>query len=263
MPQQAVPGPSAFYGRNRGGGLYSEHVSQRAGALLAAAAHRLRLAPAALTLAGLAVGLGSSVAMISLAPASAAGRPPPALVAIIAGLGWQVAYALDCADGQLARVTGRSSPAGARLDILSDVAVQASVVTAVVAMARAHAPATPAWVGAAFASTWMVNLVTSVLARDSRAASLIRSRGPVGRMVKLVRDYGAVVAGCALVLAFAPARAGVLMAGLFAVNGSFLAASIAAAARASLATTIRPAALPPPDWPGARLAADRPTVPPG
>ena len=65
---------------------------------------------------------------------------PAWAVGLLALVGWQVAYALDCADGQLARVTGRTSAAGARLDVLCDVAAQIALVTALAAVAVAHRP---------------------------------------------------------------------------------------------------------------------------
>ena len=79
------------------------------------------------------------------------------------------------------------------------------MVTAIAATAVAHRPGTPAWLVAVFAGTWMVNLVTSVMASGAAAASLVNSTSLPVRLVKLVRDYGAVITVCALVLAFAPA----------------------------------------------------------
>ena len=228
-----APVAATFRAHHRGGGLYSEFVSQRAGSLLALAAYRLRLSPSAVTLAGLTVGVGSSVGLVWWATSSV--RPGSALVAgLAAGLGWQIAYALDCADGQLARVTGRTSNAGARLDILSDVAVQISVVAALCAVTASWTPATPAWLYALFAGAWMVNLITSVLAHGSVAASLVPSRSPLVRVAKLIRDYGAVIGGCALVVAVRPGSTVWLLAVMALVNGLFLVAGIAQAARAAL-----------------------------
>jgi phosphatidylglycerophosphate synthase len=233
-PADAASSPvaSTFRAQHRGGGLFSEHVSQRAGSLLAWAAHRLGLSPSTVTLAGLVVGVGSSVALVQWASATI--RPGSAVIMGLAvGLGWQLAYALDCADGQLARVTGRTSPAGARLDILCDVAVQISVVAALTAVTAEYAPATPAWLYALFAGTWMVNLVTSVLSHGSVAASLVRSRSGLIRVAKLVRDYGAVIAVCALVVAVVPGWTVGLLAAMSMLNGLFLLANIVQAARQS------------------------------
>ena len=98
-----------FLAVNRGGGLYSAAVSQRLGALLALMAFRLGLPPASLSLLNVLFGLSGSVLCI--------------FSGVFGLVGWQLAYAFDCADGQLARATGRASPAGARLDVLCDLAV--------------------------------------------------------------------------------------------------------------------------------------------
>jgi phosphatidylglycerophosphate synthase len=175
-----------------------------------------------------------SAAAVALAGPVAAGEVPAWAVGLVAGLGWQIAYAFDCADGQLARVTGRTSSTGARLDILCDVATQIALVTALAATAHAQRPDTPAWLLAAFAGTWMVNLVTSVLQSGPQAASMVPSRSLPVRLVKLVRDYGAVIALAGLVLTVAPQWTTWLIVGFTVVNGGFLLASIAFSARAAL-----------------------------
>jgi len=223
-----------FYAANRGGGLYSEAVSQRLGAFIAYVSSRTPASPTILTLDNLLLGLAGSVTVVVLAPRMAAGAVPAWLVGLLALVLWQVAYAFDCADGQLARVTGQTSAAGARLDILCDVAVQISLVSALAATAEAQVPETPAWLLAAFAGTWMVNLVTSVLQSSEKGASLITSRSMPVRVVKLVRDYGAVIALAGLVLAVAPQWT-IWFVGLFTlVNAGFLAASVLFAARDAL-----------------------------
>ncbi|HLT11522.1 MAG TPA: CDP-alcohol phosphatidyltransferase family protein [Micromonosporaceae bacterium] len=228
------PGTADFLAVNRGGGLFSEALSQRIGAAFSLAAHRLGLAPSVLTIVGVTIGLGSSVALVLLSPMAAAGDVAPWVVGLFVGVGWQIAYAFDCSDGMLARVTGQTSTAGARLDILCDVATQISVVTAISAAAAAHAPATPAWLYPLFAGTWMVNLVTSALASGAAGGSLVQSSSTLVRVVKLVRDYGAVIAVCALVITLLPRQTPWLMAAFSAVNGLFLLASIGQSAIASL-----------------------------
>ncbi|HEX6498567.1 MAG TPA: CDP-alcohol phosphatidyltransferase family protein [Micromonosporaceae bacterium] len=232
----AAPKPSAadFRARNRGGGLFTETVNQRGGSLFAVAAHRLGLAPTVLTLLNLVIGAATSVTVAALAARMSAGSVPAVPVGLVALVGWHVAYSLDCADGQLARVTGQTSAAGARVDVLCDVAIQILLIASVSSVAVAYRPGTPTWLVAGFAGTWMVNLVTSVLQQGSSAQSLVTSTSPVVRLVKLVRDYGAVITVIALVLAFLPGWTEWLMAVFTAINGLFLLASIAAAARASM-----------------------------
>jgi phosphatidylglycerophosphate synthase len=228
-----APTATDFLATNRGGGLFTETVNQRVAAYLCVAAYRRHLAPTTLTLANLVIGLVTSVAVAALAPRMHAGTVPAVAVGLAALLLWQFAYSLDCADGQLARVTGRSSPAGARVDVLCDVALQISLVAAVSSVAAAYHPV-PVWLVAAFAGTWMVNLVTSVMQQGAAAQSLVASRSPLVRTVKLVRDYGAVVTVLALAIALVPSWTIWLMAAFTVVNGLFLVASIGAAARASL-----------------------------
>ena len=64
--------------------------------------------------------------------------------------------------------------------------------------------------------------------------SLVASRAPIVRVVKLVRDYGAVVTVLALGIAFVPRWTVWLLVAFTVVNGLMLLASIAASARASL-----------------------------
>jgi phosphatidylglycerophosphate synthase len=226
-----VDSPTArdFLARHRGGGLFTETFSQRAGAWLAVLAYRRGLAPTVLTLANLVLGLAAAVLVVL-----GSGSVPALPLGLVALLLWHVAYALDCADGQLARVTGQASPAGGRVDILCDVASQVALVGAVATVAAEHRPAPAPWLVAAFAGSWLVNLVTSVLQQGEAAASLVSGSSPVIRAVKLVRDYGFVVTVVGLVLAFVPQWTVWLMVLFTGVNALFLAASVAAAARASL-----------------------------
>jgi phosphatidylglycerophosphate synthase len=221
-----------FLATNRGGGLYSEAVSQPVGSAIAFAAARLGLRPTTLTLANLVLCLAASVIVVLLPTGGWT-------VGVLALVLWQLAYAFDCADGQLARVTGQTSAAGARLDVLCDVAAQIGLVSALSAVAVAYRPGTPAWLVAAFAGTWMVNLVTSVMQSGPHAASMVPSRSRPVRVVKLVRDYGAVILVAGLVLTFVPQWTVVVLWAFTAVNGLFLLASIAFSARASLPSSRR------------------------
>lgn len=228
------PSPAEFYAVNRGGGLFSEAISQRIGAHIAAYAYRRHLAPTVLTVANLGLGVLVSFAVIAAAGPIARGHLWAWPIGLLALVGWQIAYALDCSDGQLARVTGQTSSAGARVDVLCDVAAQIALVAALAATAKAQVPATPAWLLAAFAGTWMVNLVTSVMQSGPQAASMVSSTSLPVRVLKLVRDYGAVIALAGLVLTIAPHWT-VWLVGLFTlINAGFLAASIAFAGRQAL-----------------------------
>jgi phosphatidylglycerophosphate synthase len=225
------PRPSDFLAANRGGGL-ATLLDQRGAAYFAYAAWRMGLKPTHLSLVNLVLGIGASVGVIAYIPAAREGAPwwPVALAALVL---WQVAYMLDCADGQLARVTGTGSEAGARVDILCDIAIQASVVSVVVAVTRAYSYEVPAWCGAAFAALWMTNLVTAVMAKADDGVSMVKSTSIIVRLIKLVRDYGFIIVVIALAL-IRPEFMWVVLLGFGAVNALFLLASIASNARASL-----------------------------
>jgi phosphatidylglycerophosphate synthase len=223
-----------FYTVNKGGGLFSEATGQWIGAALAATGRRLGLPPTVLTLVNLVIGLGTSVSVTLLAEPVAGGTVAAWPVGLLALVGWQLAYAFDCADGQLARVTGRTSAAGARTDILCDVASQIALFTALATVAVAQEPDTPAWLVAVFVGTWMVNLVTSALQSGPAAASMLPSRSLPVRVAKLVRDPGAVFLVAALILLLSPAWMIWFVVGFTIVNGGFLLASIAFAARTAL-----------------------------
>ncbi|WP_239132889.1 CDP-alcohol phosphatidyltransferase family protein [Paractinoplanes durhamensis] len=230
----AAPTAADYYAVNRGGGLFSEAVSQHIGARIAVGANKRGIAPSVLTVMNLGLGCLVSFVVIAAAGPVADGRVWAWPIGLIALVGWQLAYAFDCSDGQLARVTHRTSSAGGRLDVLCDVAVQISLVSALAATAKAQVSDTPAWLLAAFAGTWMVNLVTSVMQGGEQAASMVTSRSMPIRLVKLVRDYGAVIALAGLVLIVAPQWT-IWFIGLFTcVNAAFLAASVVFAARAAL-----------------------------
>lgn len=245
MRPQAAASPAAvrvvgrhtaaeFRAQHRGGGLFTETVNQRVGSVAAVLAERIGAAPTVLTLTNLVLGLGTSIAVIALAPAMRDGRVSSILVGLPALVLWQLAYSLDCADGQLARVTGQGSPAGARIDVLCDVASQIGLVAAVSAVAHAYQPKLPVWFIGVFAAAWMINLVASVLQQGASSASLVSSGNPMIRLVKLVRDYGAMITAIPLVIAFIPRWTGWLMLAFTAVNVMFLAASIVSSARESL-----------------------------
>ncbi|GLZ81291.1 hypothetical protein Afil01_60980 [Actinorhabdospora filicis] len=221
------PRAADFLAVNRRGGLFTQFVNQRIGSVCAVVAHRLGLAPSAVTLINLVCGLAMSAALIALAPVMADGRVPAALMGLLALAVWQFAYSLDCADGMLARVTGRSSPAGARLDILADIAQQTAVTAATASVAVAYTDWTPTWLVAAFAGLWMTNLVTSVMGKSGDGDSLIASESLIVGLVKLIRDYGAVVTAITLVIAFVPNLTVWVVVFFTAVNGLFLAALIA------------------------------------
>ncbi|WP_245598040.1 CDP-alcohol phosphatidyltransferase family protein [Haloglycomyces albus] len=230
MSEQPTPQlkPADFYANHRGGGL-ATLVNQRIAAPLAWLGWRLNLRPTHLTLVNLVVGIAVSVAVIVFASQTETNALwwPMGVVALVA---WQFAYSLDCADGQLARTTGTGSESGARVDVLADIATQTTLVAAIVTVSQAFHDV-PAWVGPAFAALWMTNLVTAVMAKDGGGQSLVSRENLPVRVVKLVRDYGFVITVVGVVLIVWPAGMVWVMLFFGTVNGLFLAASIAMAAK--------------------------------
>lgn len=231
------PTAAQFYRHSRPSGLLTEELDHRAAAWLSVLAHRLGWTPTALTACNLVLGVATSVAVLLLAGPIATDTVPAWFIGLAAWILWQLAYIADCADGQLARVTATASPAGGRLDILCDIAVQIALVAAIAAVATATRPGTPAWLIAAFAGSWMVNLVTSVMSKEGANVSLVTSEVATVRLVKLVRDYSFMITVIAAVIAVRPAWMIWAMVLFTAVNSTFLLAAIAQAGRANLRRT--------------------------
>ncbi|MCW2695874.1 MAG: Phosphatidylglycerophosphate synthase [Modestobacter sp.] len=100
-----------------GAPAYSRFVNRTLGRVFAAAAYHLGLTPNAVTAISAAF-TAAGIALIAL-------RPPTGGVGVLIAACLVVGYALDAADGQLARLRGGGSPAGEWLDHMVD-AVKAS-----------------------------------------------------------------------------------------------------------------------------------------
>ncbi|WP_030982648.1 CDP-alcohol phosphatidyltransferase family protein [Streptomyces sp. NRRL S-1813] len=98
----------------KGVSLYSRYVNRPAGRVLAAAGYTLKLTPNQVTMLSAVFTFTGVVTIATL-------RPSPAVAAgIFAAL--VLGFALDSADGQLARLTGNGSAAGEWLDHVVDCA---------------------------------------------------------------------------------------------------------------------------------------------
>lgn len=95
-----------------GGGPLTQAVSQRLGAMLAYLGQRLGASPNFLTALGLIYYLTAAACYAFL--------PPGATVMIACLLLYQLAYGLDCSDGQLARAHRRTSEFGGWWDVSAD-----------------------------------------------------------------------------------------------------------------------------------------------
>lgn len=96
----------------RGAPAYSRFVNRRLGRFLAAAAFGAGLSPNIVT----AISAGFTFTGIGLLLAF----PPSLWLGVLVSLALVLGYALDSADGQLARLTGTGSPAGEWLDHVVD-----------------------------------------------------------------------------------------------------------------------------------------------
>ena len=152
--------------------LYGAHVSP----WFTVVCLRLGLSPDQVTLLGAAAGaVGAALLLLPLGPWS--------LVAIVA---LQVGYVLDFSDGQVARLTGRTSHAGAYLDWLTHFYIP---VGAVLAMAA----------GIAWSSGWFGYLPLGILAGLELAAFAFSCKEHIlvsmGRLEpRLLREGGFIVA---------------------------------------------------------------------
>lgn len=97
---------------SRGAPAYSRFVNRRLGRLLAAGAHTLGMSPDAVTAVS-AVFTFTGIILLALVP-------PSWTLGVVIWLLLALGYALDSADGQVSRLTGRSSVAGEWLDHVVD-----------------------------------------------------------------------------------------------------------------------------------------------
>lgn len=103
--------------------FWIKRVNHPLGSVIAMLLLGTRATPNMVTVAGLVVHIIAAAVLLSVAvPASV----PVWIFMIVA---WQLAFTLDCADGQLARARRRTSPFGAFFDQVVDVATHALVYT--------------------------------------------------------------------------------------------------------------------------------------
>ena len=206
----------------RGGYLWTMVVNQRIGALLAMWSMRLRLRPAHLTFLNLVLGTATSAAVAVLY----GGAPWPA--AIVGIVGWELAYSLDCADGQLARATGKTSHRGAVSDLMGDFLVQLTVLATTLQIATARM--TPTW-SAVFSvfvtGGWMISLYFGGVLGWEALPLPVRGMFRWLDAFRHVRDYGLQVAAVSLALPPGPLAVGVVLAVIAAVNYAALALNVA------------------------------------
>ena len=165
--------------------FWIRRVNHPAGAMLALPLMPTSVSPNAVTVAGLVVHLlGALVVAVAAPPASAL-----AVLAVV--IIWQLAFSLDCADGQLARARGQASAFGAWFDQLVDVVSHAAVYTSLsLYLVRAFDPDAAA---AVLLACIVVSLSLLQTFSTWQRAELIGREPPVGQQPtpKLLALYAA------------------------------------------------------------------------
>ena len=189
----------------RGGYWWTMRVNQTMGAVLAQAAIRFDLRPVHLSLMNVALGVATSAWVLLL-------RSRPVIAALIAVIGWSIAYSLDCADGQLARATQMSTAGGAILDLLGDYLVQITVIFSMLQVSTSGMD--PTWV-TAFAvfvtGGWLISPYYSGILGAGELPSAGKMRSLRG-IVRQLRDYGVHVTVLPVAAIFGPAPVATLLA---------------------------------------------------
>lgn len=122
---ESIRALSAAQKSNAGAPLYSRVINRPAGRVLAAVAHRVGMTPDQVTLL--------SACCTYLAVVLIAVWAPSVVAAVLTSLLLMVGYALDSADGQLARLRHSGSRAGEWLDHVADV-IKLSTIHAAIAI---------------------------------------------------------------------------------------------------------------------------------
>lgn len=177
---------------SRGAAIYSVVINRPLGRVFAACAHQVGLKPNHVTMISGVATFSGIVAVASLEPGW--------LSAVVVPLALVLGYALDAADGQLARLRGGGSLTGEWLDHLIDSGKIASLHLAVLIMAYRHFTVGRWWllVPLMFSVAYVVHffgmLLTDLLTRinsaTTGAAAAVSPPSQLMSIVKLPTDYG-------------------------------------------------------------------------
>jgi len=177
---------------SRGAPLYSLMVNRPLGRVFAATAHRLGLAPNHVTVISAIFTFTGLVMIATIAPGW--------LAAVLITATLVIGYALDAADGQLARLRGGGTLTGEWLDHVIDALKTATLHLAVLAMFfRLELPKFWLIVALVFAATDVVHfagmLLTDLLTRNAQARLGAPGAAPQNgstlmSVLKLPTDYG-------------------------------------------------------------------------
>jgi phosphatidylglycerophosphate synthase len=217
----ALAGLRSAQKSSKGAPAYSRFVNRRLGRLLAAAAYRLGMTPNGVT----AVSAAFSFAAI----AGLALFQPTPLLGLLVTLGLVVGYALDAADGQLARLRGGGSSSGEWLDHMIDATKISSLHLAVLISAYRFFGLDDAWLLVPIGFTVVAAVsffgmtLNDQLRRNTgraRVTPVAQSSSPLRSLLVLPTDYGVL---CLIFLALGwPAVFFTLYTALFAGCAIFL-----------------------------------------
>lgn len=135
--QQALAALGGAQKSAKGVSLYSRFINRPLGRIIAAGAYRAGLTPNSVSGVSAVVTLAGLVVLVFVPPAIGTGLA----VAVLLVLG----FAFDSADGQVARLTGRSSPAGEWLDHVIDAGKMVLLHTAVLLALWRHVDLADGW----------------------------------------------------------------------------------------------------------------------
>lgn len=196
---------------------WSWHVNYLIGAHIARIAIRAGVHANAISTTGLAVAVIFSGLVILLYQESRLWGAAAALV------GWQLAYALDCCDGQVARATGTTKPTGRAFDLMNDWIVHIAVLAAIVSVGGTD------WLGAwsglavtVVAGVWLFPLAYEGWAPELVAQLTLKGRSPVLDTARQLRDYGLQIAAFAGAIALNAVVVIVLLVAVSVLNGLFI-----------------------------------------
>lgn len=176
--------------------LYSRWINRPLGRVFAAGAHVVGLTPNQVTALSATATAAGLVLMVAARPALLVG----VLVALLLVLG----FALDSADGQVARLQQRSSPAGEWLDHVVDAGKMVLVHTAVLVAGWRFWDGSAAWlllplVFQAVAVIMFAGLtLVDLLERRSGVASAVRAPSSLRSVALVPADYGVLAFGFVL-----------------------------------------------------------------
>lgn len=212
-------------------GLFTTKVNDPFASCLAAVAMRFGIHPTVLSLSNMALAVVAS-AVVILQADSLQSPWLPGLGALVL---WQLAYTLDCADGQLARATGKTSSFGARTDVLVDFLANAVVIAALLTVVVQQVDV-PVPVLVIAAAMWPSSLLIYLLVRldGNHGHSFTQRRGAAIATVKLIRDDGFILLAAGAWLFVDPTTVVIPVAAFCAAQSTFLLVSIAREAYLSI-----------------------------